>query len=92
MLQSTCRWTTRILLVITLMLTSVIGTAQAADQRLTDAQAALEKARALVNAAQTDTVSEKAVRDFEKHRARAVDAIDIATAEIEKAKIASDGG
>jgi hypothetical protein len=92
MFRSTVGWMTRIFVVLMLTATLMIGIAQAADQRLSDAQAALEKARALVEASQPGGVSEKAARTFEKHTARAVDAIDEATAEIEAAKVVSDGG
>ena len=45
-----------------------IGVAHAADQRLDEAQLALQKAEALVEASQPGGVPEKAQRRFERHR------------------------
>jgi hypothetical protein len=83
---------TKVLVVVAIVSALLVGVARAADQRLTDAQANLEKARALVVASSTDTVSEHARREFDKHRAKAVELIDRATAEIDEAKVASDNG
>jgi hypothetical protein len=69
-----------------------LGVAQAADQRLSDAQANLEKARALVNASQPGEVSQQSAREFRMRTRRAVSFIDRAHAEIEAAKAASDAG
>jgi hypothetical protein len=67
-----------------------IGTAQAADPRLDEAQQALQKAAALVEASQPGVVSEQAERRFERHRNRALDSIERASAQIDAAEDAVD--
>lgn len=68
-----------------------VGIAWAADQRLDEADLALQKARALLEASQTGgNVSDKAQHRFDRAVARAVANIDDARAQIVKAKEAVD--
>ncbi len=66
------------------------GTALAADQRLADADNALQKAAALVEASEAGVVSERAQRKFDRAVARALADIEDARAEIVEAQEAVD--
>jgi hypothetical protein len=67
-----------------------IGIAVAADPRLDEADAALQKARALLEASESGTVSNQAERRFEKAVGRGIVAIDAARQQIVEAKAAVD--
>ena len=67
-----------------------VGIAEAADPRLDDADAALQKAYALVDASQTGGVSPKAQKKFDKAIAEALADITSARAAIVDAKAAVD--
>lgn len=67
-----------------------IGVAQAADQRLDDADLALQKAAALLEASQPGGVPEKAQRRFERHVGRALLHVEQAMEQIDAAKDAVD--
>jgi hypothetical protein len=67
-----------------------IGAARAADPRLDEADAALQKAQALLEASQPGVASEKAQRRFARAVARAVADVEDARAEIAIAKDAVD--
>lgn len=77
-------------LAVALCVFSWSGAALAADQRLTDAQDALIKAAALVEAAEAGVEDPKIVKRFERSRARALRNIDRAFDAIEDAKQAVD--
>jgi hypothetical protein len=66
------------------------GTALAADQRLADADAALQKAAALLEASESGVVSEKARKQFDRAVARALADLEDARAEIVRAQEAVD--
>ena len=85
----------RVLVLVALALSAVaiglgVGIAQAADQRLDEADLALQKAYALVEASQTGAVSPKAQKEFDKAVAQALVDITSARAEIVAAKAAVD--
>lgn len=67
-----------------------IGVAQAADQRLDEADLALQKAAALLEASQPGEVPEQAQRRFERHRTRALQHVAQAMEQIDAAKDAVD--
>ena len=67
-----------------------IGVAQAADQRLDEAQLGLQKVQALLEAAQSGEVSEKTQRKFERHRSRALHHVEQAMEQIDAANDAVD--
>ena len=67
-----------------------IGVAQAADQRLDEAQLGLQKVQALLEAAQPGGVPEKAQRKFERHRSRALHHVERSMEQIDAAKDAVD--
>ncbi|MGH2760559.1 MAG: hypothetical protein ACRDKJ_13505 [Actinomycetota bacterium] len=69
---------------------SVAGLAVAADSRLTQADSALETARALVDASECGSCSEQKQRTFDRYRQRAISFIDRARAEIASAKAEAD--
>jgi hypothetical protein len=90
------RTTRRVLLVAVTVLSALllgfgIGIAHAADPRLDEADQALQKAYALVEASQTGgTVSAKAQNRFDKAVGNALADIEDARAEIVEAKLAAD--
>jgi hypothetical protein len=67
-----------------------VSIAQAADQRLDDADAALEKAAALLEASESGPVSEKQQKRFERAVAKAIAHVEDARAQIVQAKDAVD--
>jgi hypothetical protein len=67
-----------------------IGVAGAADPRLDEADAALQKAQALLEASQSGGVSEQAQHRFEKAVARAIADVEDARKQIAEAKAAVD--
>lgn len=67
-----------------------IGVAGAADPRLDEADAALQKAQALLEASQSGSVPEQAQHRFEKAVARAIADVEHAREEIADAKAAVD--
>jgi hypothetical protein len=67
-----------------------IGVAGAADPRLDEADAALEKAEALLTASQSGGVSDQAQHRFEKAVGRAIADIEDARQEVVDAKVAVD--
>jgi hypothetical protein len=67
-----------------------IGEAVAADQRLDEADLALQKAGALLEASQAGVVTEKQQRQFDRAVAKALDAVAEARAQIAEAKAAVD--
>jgi sensor histidine kinase regulating citrate/malate metabolism len=84
-----------VLIVVTVVAVVVVGVgvgiARAADQRLTEADMALQKAAALVEASQTGgTVSPQAQKRFDKAVAQALEDIADARAEIVLAIEAAD--
>ena len=85
----------RLLLLVAAVLSAValgygIGIAVAADPRLDEADAALQKARALLEASQSGTVSNQAQRRFDRAVARGIVDIDAARQQIVEAKAAVD--
>ena len=76
-------------LVVTVGLAFFAGVAYAADQRLHEADGALEKAAALLDASRTDATGKNLER-FLRHRARAILRVEQARQQIEKAILASD--
>ena len=68
-----------------------IGVAGAADPRLDEADAALQKAHALLEASQSGEVSTQSQHRFEKAVARAIADIESARAQIAEAEAAVDG-
>ena len=81
-----------IVLTATLVLGIGLGVAlvHAHDARLDEAIGALEKAAALVEAAQTDPVSSQTQRQFDRNRAKALDSIEDAMDHITAAAAAVD--
>ena len=77
-------------LFVLLFVFAVTGSALAADQRLTDAEDALVKAAALVDAAEPGVDDPKSVNRFERSRTRALRNIERALGAIEDAKQAVD--
>ena len=77
-------------LLSTLALGYGIGVAVAADPRLDEADAALQKAQALLEASETGGVSDKAQHRFDRAVARAIGAVEQARTEIIEAKAAVD--
>lgn len=77
-------------LIAVLCVFAVARVALAADQRLTDAQDALEKAAALVDAAEPGVEDPRTVNRFERSRTRALRNIERALDAIEDAKQAVD--
>jgi hypothetical protein len=69
----------------------LIAKVQAHDVRLDEAFQALQKAFALMEAAQTDPVPDQIQRQFEKHRERALDYISRAMDEVVAAGQVVDG-
>lgn len=70
---------------------SLAGAALAYDPKLDDADAALVKGRALVDASEVDAnASAQKQRDFDRHRQKAMSFIDRARAEIAAAKAVAD--
>jgi hypothetical protein len=67
-----------------------IGEAVAADQRLDEADLALQKAAALLEASQAGVVTEKQQRQFDRAVAKALDAVAEARTQIAEAKAAVD--
>jgi hypothetical protein len=67
-----------------------VSIAQAADQRLDDADAALEKVAALLEASESGPVSEKQQKRFERAVAKAIAHVEDARAQIVQAKDAVD--
>jgi hypothetical protein len=67
-----------------------IGVAAAADPRLDEADAALQKAQALLEASQSGGVSEQTQHRFEKAVARAIADVEDAREQIAEAKAAVD--
>jgi hypothetical protein len=67
-----------------------IGEALAADPRLDEADAALQKAGALLEASQAGVVTEKQQRKFDRAVAKALDAVGEAREQIVIAKAAVD--
>ena len=67
-----------------------IGVARAADQRLDEADLALQKAQALLEAAQSGSTDPKIQHRFEKAVARAITDVEHARAKIVDAKDAVD--
>jgi hypothetical protein len=68
-----------------------IGVAQAADPRLDEADASLQKAEALLQVSQPGVTSERAQKEFAKAVARAIADVEDARAQIVDAKAAVDG-
>ena len=67
-----------------------VGAANAADPRLDEADAALQKAQALLEASQTGGVSDQAQHRFDKAVAHAIADVEAARQEIVDAKDAVD--
>jgi hypothetical protein len=67
-----------------------IGVAGAADPQLDEADAALQKAQALLEASQSGSVSEQAQHRFQKAVARAIADVEDAREQIAEAKAAVD--
>jgi hypothetical protein len=81
---------TRLALALALAAGCAAGTAHAADQRLADALDALEKAQALLLAAESGVVSPKVEKKFDRQVGRAVDLIGRAMEKIQAAQEAVD--
>jgi hypothetical protein len=68
------------------------GAGRRADQRLDDADVALQKAEGLLNSAQNDNPDPKSQHVFDRQVGRAIDAIEAARSHIVKAAAAADAG
>ena len=67
-----------------------IGEAVAADQRLDEADMALQKAGALLEASQAGVVTDKQQKQFDRAVSKAIAAVDESRAQIAEAKAAVD--